>query len=60
MKEPRKVQVKPSKKAEKPGKPVTVTDKGRSKKFDDIDSAKVPIDDETAEKGYTVINPPKR
>jgi hypothetical protein len=54
---PKKVQSKPSPKAEKPGKPLTVT--GDPSPFDDSDSAEPPCSPETAEQGYTVVEKPK-
>jgi hypothetical protein len=56
--DPKKVQVKPSLKAERPGKPL-VSGPGRSGPFDDIDSAEPPCSPETAEQGYVVVEEPK-
>jgi hypothetical protein len=54
VKEPKRVQVKPSPKQEKPGRTPHAGPR-RPQPYDNIDSADVPIDDETSEKGYTVI-----
>jgi hypothetical protein len=51
MKEPKRVQVKPSKKADKPGKS-PIGGPARPLPHDDIDSADVPISDEEARDGF--------
>jgi hypothetical protein len=51
MKEPKRVQVKPSKKADKPGKS-PIGGPARPQPHDDIDSADVPISDEEARDGF--------
>ncbi len=60
MKIPEKPKAKQPKlppKAEKPGKPLTVTH--RDSKYDNIDSADPAISDEEARDGYTVIEQPR-